>query len=41
MLLKNSHRVNDEYFTKVWNGKDGVILTGAEAQPDFVSSVAR
>lgn len=36
MLLKNSHNVNDAYFTQTWNGKDGVILTGAEAQPDFV-----
>lgn len=41
MVLKNSHKVNDEYFTQTWNGKDGVMLTGAEAQPDFVSFLIR
>ncbi|GAA6011708.1 hypothetical protein JCM10207_004218 [Rhodosporidiobolus poonsookiae] len=35
MLFKNSHKLNDEYFTKVWTGKEGVILQGAEAQDDF------
>ncbi|GAA5856546.1 hypothetical protein JCM8547_005858 [Rhodosporidiobolus lusitaniae] len=35
MLLKGSAKLNDKYFTEVWNGTDGVVLKGDEAQTDF------
>ncbi|GAA6032119.1 hypothetical protein JCM8097_007082 [Rhodosporidiobolus ruineniae] len=35
MLFKGSHKLNDEYFTKAWDRKAGVILKGDEAQDDF------
>ncbi|WWC59834.1 uncharacterized protein I303_102396 [Kwoniella dejecticola CBS 10117] len=34
-VLKNSHKLNDEYFTKVWNGKDGVRLPPEVQTADF------
>ncbi|GAA5894046.1 hypothetical protein JCM6882_007970 [Rhodosporidiobolus microsporus] len=35
MLFKNSHKLNDEYFTQEWNGTDGVMLKGDDFQTDF------
>lgn len=35
-VLKNSHKLNDEYFTKVWNGTDGFRLPKDIQESDFV-----
>ncbi|KGB79146.2 hypothetical protein CNBG_4984 [Cryptococcus deuterogattii R265] len=34
-VLKNSHKLNDEYFTKVWNGTDGLRLPKDIQESDF------